>query len=321
MTTYRNLAFEGAGVRSIAQVGALQGMGAVDGLLDGIRRVAGTSGGSMLALGMALRYSPEEIARLMRDLDFGRVQSGWDPIRLATRYGLYDGNYVSEALASWIERSPLALSADATFRELHSANTEWEEAHRQDARELHVFAANLNTNGTHRFSHACTPDIAVREAVRASMSIPLLFEAVEIDGDIYVDGGAMYTYPVTAFDFDPLPCRTPGTATEDSPESEPDPRTIGFHFAPLLEDNDLGWDSPVHFLTELIETSHQPSYHTIASTPHIRERTITIDTGGIKTTKFDLTDAEKRILWFNGLKATCDFLEIGVPSGATWPSD
>jgi NTE family protein len=321
VTTYRNLAFEGAGVRSIAQVGALRGMKAVDGLLDGVRRIAGTSGGSMLGLAMALQYSPEEIADLMRALDFRQVQSGWDPIRLATRYGLYDGAYLSDALTSWIDEAPLEISSDATFQDLHDANARWEATHPQEARALHVFAANLNTNGIHRFSRACTPDVPVKEAVRASMAIPLLFEAVEIDGDLYVDGGAMYNYPVTAFDFDTPPCRTPQTAAEDGPESKPDPRTIGFHFDPLREDNDLGWDAPVQFLTELIETSHQPSYHTIASAPHIRDRTITIDTGGIKPTNFDLTDAEKRILWFNGLTATCDFLGIRVPSGATWPGD
>jgi hypothetical protein len=125
-------------------------------------------------------------------------------------------------------------------------------------------------NAVQRFSHSCTPDVSVTDAVRASISIPFLFEPVEIDVEIVVDGGAMYNYPVTAFDFEDPPCYTPHTSPEEGPASEPDPQTLGFHFDPLLEDNDLGWDALVHFLAELIDTSHQPTYHAIASTPHIR---------------------------------------------------
>jgi Predicted esterase of the alpha-beta hydrolase superfamily len=77
--SYTNLAFEGAGVRNIAQVGALRGLMEMDGFLDGITRIAGTSGGSMLGLAMALQYSPEEVINLMRDLNFRRFQSGWNP--------------------------------------------------------------------------------------------------------------------------------------------------------------------------------------------------------------------------------------------------
>lgn len=317
--SYTNLAFEGAGVRNIAQVGALRGLMEVDGFLDGITRIAGTSGGSMLGLAMALQYSPEEVINLMRDLDFRQFQSGWNPTRLATRYGLYDGEYASETLDSWVVNAPLDLAPGATFRDLYAANQRWAETRAQSARELHVFAANLNMNAIQRFSHACTPDVSVTDAVRASISIPFLFQPVEIEGEIFVDGGAMYNYPVTAFDFDDPPCYTPHTSPGEGPTSEPDPQTLGFHFDPLLENNDLSWDAPVQFLTEIIDTSHQPSYHAIASTPHIRERTITIDPGGIKTTKFDLSDAEKRILWYNGLKATCDFFDLPVPSAATWP--
>ena len=85
--------------------------------------------------------------------------------------------------------------------------------------------------------------------------------------------GALRGMMETAFDFDDPPCYTPHTSPGEGPASEPDPQTLGFHFDPLLENNDLSWDAPVQFLTEIIDTSHQPSYHAIASAPHIRKRT------------------------------------------------
>lgn len=312
---YTNLAFEGAGVRSIAQVGALQGMTQVDGLLGGIQRIAGTSAGSVLALAMTVRYTPDEIGHLVSDVDFGSSVTGWDPIRLATRYGLYNGSYAKETLASWMKNAPLEISPQATFEDLHQANSKWSGQYNQKNRELHIFATNLNTNGVQRFSHECTPEVPVLKAIRASMSIPLLFEAVEINGDIFVDGGVVYNYPVTAFDFEDMPCRMPNPAGRDA-TPEPNSKTLGFYFEPLVEDNDLGWDTPVQFVTELIETTHQSSHLMIASDPKIRERTITIETGGIKTTNFNVSEREKWTLWRNGLEAACTFFEVPVPQDA-----
>ena len=56
------------------------------------------------------------------------------------------------------------------------------------------------------FSLGSTPDVAVADAVRISMSIPLYFEALRFDGknfgtgDFYVDGGLYKNYPLDLFD-------------------------------------------------------------------------------------------------------------------------
>ncbi|MFB6279965.1 MAG: hypothetical protein ABEK75_10720, partial [Salinibacter sp.] len=63
-------------------------------------------------------------------------------------------------------------------------------------------------------------------------------------------------------------------------------------------------------------TTHQSSHLMIASDPKIRERTITIETGGIKTTNFDVSEREKWTLWRNGLEAACTFFEVPVPQDA-----
>jgi NTE family protein len=272
----------------------------------------------MLALAMALQHRPEAISRLMHAIDFGALASGgWAPLSLARRYGLNDGDYAAEMLARWVEDAPLGLSADATFEALHEANERWAAEHPQAARELHVFAANLNTSSVQRFSRACTPEVRLVDAVRASMSIPLLYEAVEIGGHIFVDGGAIYNYPVTAFDFDEPPCHTLDASTEGA-SPEPDPGTLGFYFTPLIEDNGLEWGAPIHFLTALVEATNQSAHLKIASNARVRDRTITIDSGGIATTAFDLSEDEKQTLWRNGLEATCAFFDRPVPEDARW---
>ena len=318
-TNYTNLAFEGAGVRSIAQVGAIRGLKEVDGLLNGIRRVAGTSAGSLVALAMALQYTPEEIAELIRNFDFSEFLSAWDPIRLVTRYGLYDGDYAAETFADWVAGAPLGLSPDATFGDLDEAGRRWASGQPKEPRELHVFAANVSTNAAQRFSAACTPDVTLVEAARASTAIPLLLAAVKIDGSIYVDGGATYNYPVTAFDFQEPPCQMPSAVNGIGAYPEPDPATLGFYFEPLVEQSDLDWDDPIQFMRELIETTNQTAYAVIASETDIRTRSISIQTGGIKTTDFELSDRAKRTLWQNGLRAACAYFDVQVPEEAHGP--
>ena len=56
-------------------------------------------------------------------------------------------------------------------------------------RELHIMAADIETDKRVDFSRATTPNIPVSRAVAASTAIPILFRPVEIEGRHYVDGG------------------------------------------------------------------------------------------------------------------------------------
>jgi NTE family protein len=49
-------------------------------------------------------------------------------------------------------------------------------------------------------SHAHSPELPVCEAVRMSVSIPLLYTAVSHADDLWVDGGVLWNYPIDLFD-------------------------------------------------------------------------------------------------------------------------
>ena len=81
--------------------------------------------------------------------------------------------------------------------------------------DLVVTGTNASKNRSAYFSVGYTPDFSVAEAVAISMSIPLLFKPVLIDGDVnryaspeynesyrglWVDGGMLNNYPIHAFD-------------------------------------------------------------------------------------------------------------------------
>ena len=59
---FHNLVFEGGGVKGIAYVGALEVLER-EGILQDIKRVAGTSAGAMMAVMVGLRYTADEVRK------------------------------------------------------------------------------------------------------------------------------------------------------------------------------------------------------------------------------------------------------------------
>ena len=88
---FKNLVFEGGGVKGIAYVGAMEVLDR-EGILNNIERVAGTSAGAMVAVLVGLKYSAEEVKDVLWHLDFNNFmdKSGFflaNTTRLLKEYG------------------------------------------------------------------------------------------------------------------------------------------------------------------------------------------------------------------------------------------
>lgn len=189
---FENLVFEGGGVRGVAYAGALKMLEERD-ILSGVRGVAGASAGAFAALVLSLGGTADSLSEALRSIHFKTLEDQPNPLRIATHYGLYKG----DVLYSWIARqvTGLGLPESLTFEELAT----------RGGRDLRVFATDLTTCNTREFSARHTPHASVVGAVRASMSIPLMYAAWQFpdgepDDHIYVDGGVAYNYPIGAFD-------------------------------------------------------------------------------------------------------------------------
>jgi NTE family protein len=191
---FRNLIFEGGGVKGIAYVGALQIL-EQRGVFANLKRVGGTSAGAINALIVALGYSNHESLDLLRSVDFKKFMDNSfgairDIRRLATDFGWNRGDFFS----SWIGEVIAGKlgNAKATFADLKRAGRP----------DLYVVGTNLGSGFTEVFSVERDPDMPLATAVRISMSIPLFFAAVRHGPrkDVYVDGGVQLNYPVKMFD-------------------------------------------------------------------------------------------------------------------------
>lgn len=195
---FKNLVFEGGGVKGIAYVGALEELDK-EGILNDIERVAGTSAGAMVAVMVALRYTAEEVRQVLWDLDFKDFKDSSkgivrDTIRLLKNYGWYKGDYFRDLIAKLIEKK--TGNGEMTFEQL---------AETGQYRDLYLVGADLTTGLSKVFSahNKETKTVKVADAARISMSIPLFFAAVRGGKDnkhIFVDGGLLDNYTVKTFD-------------------------------------------------------------------------------------------------------------------------
>ncbi len=190
--SFKNLIFEGGGVKAIAYVGALHILEREE-ILTNIENVAGTSGGAIVAALVALNYTSDEIHNIISNMNLKKFEDRLWPFRLFASYGLFKGDAFLKWMRNKIKRK--GLNPSITFGELESKG---------NYKNLKIFATDLYTKSIREFSSNVTPKTIVAEAVRASMSIPLFFKSwqftnKEPNNHIYVDGSVLYNSPIQIF--------------------------------------------------------------------------------------------------------------------------
>lgn len=198
---FRNMVFKGGGAKGIAYIGVLETLAHPDyDILKQIERVGGTSAGAMVATMLSMRLSIDEIIALMNSLldveeDEGIVADVENLQRFIRKYGWHSSDDIYSELQELIA-DRCQGNGMATFSDFRA----------NDFLDLYVVANNISTHSAVIFSATTTPNVAVADAVRMSISVPFLFEGLKFDGssfgsgDYYVDGGLLDNYPIHIFD-------------------------------------------------------------------------------------------------------------------------
>ena len=324
---FKNLVFEGGGVKGIAYVGAMEVLDKEE-ILNNIERVAGTSAGAMVAVLVGLKYSADEVKDVLWHLNFKNFMDKSCFIvntnRLLKEYGWYKGDFFRKTMAELIERK--TGNGEITFGEL---------AETKEYREIYLVGANLSTGLTEVFSHKTTPQMKVADAARISMSIPLFFASIRGGKNkqhVYVDGGLLENYPIKTFDqidfiadennmrrteyYDIINVKSLQKSKAKT-EYVYNKETLGFR----LDSQDeismyLGQgvaeckeiknflDYTKALVTTLIDFQNNVHLHS-----DDWQRTIYIDTLGIGSVDFDISDEKKSDLLNSGKKYTEAYLE------------
>lgn len=290
MNQIKYLVFQGGGVKGLAYVGALQELDRLK-MYDQIEGVAGTSAGSIVSALVSLKYPVDQIMSIMNATNMASFMDRENIFRKLKFFGLHPGDAFLNWIKKQIRQSPLGLSDQATF----------EDFKHKGARDLHVYATDLFTRNIRHFSAEDTPKVVVAEAIRASMSIPVFFNAWSFSGQnpddhIYVDGGVLLNFPLYTFD-----------------DMKKDPRsTLGFELVNLTGKPPLHpfryWQWG-HFVKNTFETLLMAQVVDLSEDEKELGRIVRINDLGISATDFDLTDQQKKELVQSGWDATKAFFD------------
>ncbi len=361
-----NLVFQGGSIKGIAYVGAIKTL-EESGFIDftQLERIAGTSAGSITAMLRCIGYDGKKMQKIMSKMDFtkfldemhGNVRdsllkgkkkkksfqlgvffaskvSDSTASHISSRLSKHNGLFMGEYFRAWAEKYMRKATniPHLTFAELHNLKLQNPEKYK----DLYVVGTNITTGFAETFSHETTPDVIISDAVRISMSIPIIFEPHQVyikdaSGDripdptkkefLYVDGGLIENYPLSIFDdkryFSP---DIQSTFSVEEIARGANPATLGFRLVDKTKKAFLeGKTTQASTTTEITGfISYTWSilnaiYHKQES-DHIRNaessRTIYIDTCGVNMLDFDL-DIEKQDLLLNsGRSAVEEFLEL-----------
>ena len=325
---FKNLVFEGGGVKGIAYLGALDVL-AQRNILPGIVRIGGTSAGAINAILLGLGFSLKETKKILWSLDFHQfMDDSWGLVRDANRlindFGWYKGDFFREWIGQLISQK--TGNSESTFADIEAMKEN------KEFKSLYFMGTNLSTSFSEIFSAEHTPRICIADAVRISMSIPLFFAARRsMRGDVYVDGGVLDNYPIKLFDrkkyLDSTNYSEPeyyqrinaslADAVRPISSYVYNKETLGFrldtreeisvfrdHAEPPRRKIDNFFDYSWALINTLLEAQYSSHLHS-----DDWSRTVYIDSLGVQTTDFDLSDAKKKELVASGSKETLKYFE------------
>lgn len=172
-----NLCFSGSGDKFCCQIGTWFILN--DFIIP--EKIIATSGGSFIATMIALDLSLNQIMIIIRDLDINKLLDyHWNqPLSLLDnkKLGLIKGNKLLNKLK---EIFPYKFK-DTKY-------------------DLAICCTNIDDNKLQIFGTKETPDIYIYDAIRASVSLPMIFSPHLIEGKKYVDGGLCENFYLKYFD-------------------------------------------------------------------------------------------------------------------------
>jgi NTE family protein len=313
-----DLVLEGGGVKGIALVGAIA-------VLEehGFRfhRVAGSSAGAIVGALVAAGMAAPRLEEAMRSLDFRRFEdrTSLDRVPLIGKglsllldRGIFAGDYLHGLISGHLADLGVRTWADLYEADPHS--------HLPPSMQyrLLVMVTDVSRGRLLRLPwdfplHGTDPgQHLVADAVRASMSIPFFFRPVALDmpgapPSVLVDGGMLSNFPVDAFD------RTDGLP--------PRWRTIGIKLMSKPQPGAVLHEvtGDLSLVSAVLGTMQNWHDQMRLENPDVAQRTIFVDTFGVKSTEFGIDRATQQRLYESGRGAAARFLEDDGSGGSAGP--
>lgn len=181
MKKIETLVLSGGGIKGIAIISALEIL-EKNNYLNNVNKIIGSSIGALIALGIASKIKCSIIKELLIKLDLSMLVDV-DLNLFFEKFGFNNFDYLDKLLKLLMKEKN--IDENITFKEFNNINNI----------ELILVGTNLSKNKAEYFSYSNTPDVKIIDAVKASAAYPIASTPVNINGNLYSDGGIVSPLP------------------------------------------------------------------------------------------------------------------------------
>ena len=181
------LVLSGGGVKGLCTLGLLHKMSELK-MLDNIDTFCGTSVGGLISFLLLIGYTPKEMFEILNEIDFSLLfQYNIDDLFNDIHVGLLSQEPIIYVIGTLMKKRNCSIKI--TFKELFKKYN----------KKLIVTGVCINDSTLCYFNDESHPDMKVLDALKITMSIPLVFKPVKYKNAFYIDGGAGSNYPIDFF--------------------------------------------------------------------------------------------------------------------------
>lgn len=180
------LVLSGGSTKGVAQLGALHCL-KKNNMLDNIKTIAASSIGSAVGMLYSIGYQPMEFFKFLKLLNINQMKN-IDTQNVVTKYGFDDGSRLILVLSKLMNAKG------------YNTNTTFSEFYKRTKIDLIITGACVNDKKIYYFSHKNYPKMKVIEAIRISISIPIVFTPCVFENKLFIDGGCIDNFPIHLFE-------------------------------------------------------------------------------------------------------------------------
>ena len=181
------IVISGGGLKGFTALGALTRLMELE-IIVNPDIYCGTSVGSVICLLMIIGYSPRDIYDILYDLEMDKlIVTNIENIFEDVHIGLNTINPMMYIIGFLMKSQKVKICT--TFMDLYKKFNV----------KFIVTGTCVNDASLHYFSHELTPNMRILDAIRISVSIPILFKPHLYNNKVWIDGGCMNNYPIELF--------------------------------------------------------------------------------------------------------------------------
>lgn len=181
----KNLVFSGGGVKGYSFIGCLKALEELN-IIENIKAISSTSIGSLFSILYIIGYNSSELEQIFENIDFNTLQN-FEFLNFKNNFGFDNGEKIIKFISILIKEKN--YDPNITFLELFEKTNI----------NFIVTGTNISKQKIVYFNYEKYPNMKILQALRISISIPIVYDYVKFEDDIYVDGGLLDDYPIDYF--------------------------------------------------------------------------------------------------------------------------